>query len=338
MSKKNLWQLYNEHTGYASHKWSLYLIEYERLFRDLRDKPVRLLEIGVHNGGSLDIWSQYFESALALVGCDINPECVNLSYQDPRVNIVIGDINEIETRNKILSYCPELDIIIDDGSHCSGDIINSFIRYFPHVAPGGLFIIEDLHCSYWEQFQGGLFHPYSSISFFKRLIDIINYDHWGVVRSQNHVLSGVLAQYNCVATDVDLSQVHSVEFIDSMCVVRKAIGTKHKLGYHIVKGDFEKISTGDLRLDGIQYEFDPNLSQMNNSYSTLAMPPEELLFLTEKAYSESKQQLAELRDEIDGLRNSKSWRLTAPLRWAVQTARIIKDKIVNRVRINDQDQ
>ncbi|HEX9872458.1 MAG TPA: hypothetical protein VGC99_28455, partial [Candidatus Tectomicrobia bacterium] len=50
--KHTLEQLYAEHSGKVSDKWSSYLTEYGRIFADYRHKPIRLLEIGVQNGGS----------------------------------------------------------------------------------------------------------------------------------------------------------------------------------------------------------------------------------------------------------------------------------------------
>ena len=72
---KSLFELYREHQGKVSDKWSIYLSEYDRLFSIYRDQPIRMLEIGVQNGGSLEIWSKYFPDAHVLVGCDINPDC-----------------------------------------------------------------------------------------------------------------------------------------------------------------------------------------------------------------------------------------------------------------------
>jgi cephalosporin hydroxylase len=137
----------------------LYLTEYDRLFKDYRDKPVRLLEIGIQNGGSLDIWSKYFSNAAVLIGCDINPDCARLSYDDPRIGVVIGDANAPEVRKQVFKHSPQFDIVIDDGSHLSSDIVKSFALYFQHVVEGGIFIAEDLHCSYWIKFEGWLFDP-----------------------------------------------------------------------------------------------------------------------------------------------------------------------------------
>ena len=73
MAKKTLKQLYGEHKGKVSDKWFSYLSEYERIFASYREMPLRLLEIGVQNGGSLEIWSKYFHKAEKLLGCDIRP-------------------------------------------------------------------------------------------------------------------------------------------------------------------------------------------------------------------------------------------------------------------------
>ena len=175
---KTLDQLYREHKGKLSDKWSLYLTEYDRLFTVYRNQPVQLLEIGVQNGGSLEIWDQYFPNARKIIGCDINPSCAALQYRSPRIAVVTGDANLDEFQNEILQYASTFDIIIDDGSHDSSDIVRSFARYFPYLSETGIYVAEDLHCSYWDNFEGGLHQPLSAMSFFKRLTDIVNHEHW----------------------------------------------------------------------------------------------------------------------------------------------------------------
>ena len=48
-------------------------------------------------------------------------------------------------------YCHQagglLDVVIDDGSHFVDDMIGSFRLLFERVAPGGLYVIEDIHCA-----------------------------------------------------------------------------------------------------------------------------------------------------------------------------------------------
>jgi hypothetical protein len=131
MTKQTLEQLYAEHSGKVSDKWSIYLTEYDRIFNEYRDKPVRLLEIGIQNGGSLEIWSKFFPGAQKLVGCDINPDCARLIYDDLRIAVVVGDANTDAVQATVLQHSPVFDVIIDDGSHRSSDIVKSFARYFP---------------------------------------------------------------------------------------------------------------------------------------------------------------------------------------------------------------
>jgi len=44
----------------GSDKGPTYITLYERFFERLRDKPVRLLELGIAAGGSLRYWAGYF--------------------------------------------------------------------------------------------------------------------------------------------------------------------------------------------------------------------------------------------------------------------------------------
>ena len=46
MNDKTLQQIYVEHTGKMTDRWSLYLTEYNRLLDIYRNKPISLLEIG----------------------------------------------------------------------------------------------------------------------------------------------------------------------------------------------------------------------------------------------------------------------------------------------------
>lgn len=317
MCRKTLYQLYAEHTGKVSDKWSLYLTEYDRLFDDYRDKPIRLLEIGIQNGGSLEIWLKYFSTASALIGCDINPDCARLSYDDPRIGVIGGDANAPDVRERVFQRSPQFDIIIDDGSHLSSDIIKSFALYFPRVVEGGIFIVEDLHCSYWEQYQGGLFDPYSSISFFKRLADVISHEHWGIPMMRADILRGIFTKYGCEVDAEALSQVHSVEFINSMCVLRKAPAADNGLGRRVIAGSMELVVPGLRALHGRPYQSDPVFDQSRNSRST---PPDEAIQHTELALTNAQQiatltqVVAERDGQIAALYNSTSWRITRPLR------------------------
>ena len=172
-------KLYREHkVGKVSSKWSSYFPIYEKWFAPYRDQPVKLLEIGVQNGGSLEMWAKYFKNGETFVGCDVNPAVANLIYADPRVKIVVGAASQPQPFQLVNTYgAGGFDLIIDDGSHQSMDTISNFISYFPHVKPGGLFVIEDMHCAYWPEYGGGFFNQRSAASFFKALFDLVNIEH-----------------------------------------------------------------------------------------------------------------------------------------------------------------
>ncbi len=327
MNRKLLIDLYAEHTGKVSHKWFSYLKEYDRLLNGYRDEAVRLLEIGIQNGGSLEIWAKYFANASVLIGCDINPDCASLKFEDSRIAVVIGDCNDTSVSAEVLRRSPQFDIIIDDGSHLSSNIVKSFALYFPHLAQGGVFVAEDLHCSYWMRFEGGLFDPYSSIAFFKRLVDIVNHEHWGVNKRREDLLNGFFKKYGFELGSEVLSQVHSVEFVNSICVIRKRTAAENVLGHHYVAGTLENVVTGHHPLNGQAYTSDYIADQSFNPWAARSEPPEQVIELTEL------QLLAATR-QVQFMSRTLSWRMTSPLRFvADQFKRIYRISILAYVAL-----
>lgn len=309
--KKNLCDLYSLHQGKVSDKWSLYLDEYERIFSPYSDLPISLLEIGIQNGGSLEIWGDYFPKAKSLVGCDINPDCRALIYDDPRISVVVGDANSDGARSEILGKSAGFDLIVDDGSHRSSDIVKTFAYYFPLLADGGLFVAEDLHCSYWREFEGGLYDPYSALSFFKRLSDIVGQEHWGVSKTSSEVLFGFSKHYDVYFDDSSLGHIHSVEFVNSMCVIRKLPPGSNCLGKRVIVGDVAVVDDEVLKVNATFIE---PPSQQGNTWTELVRDPaEEYLSLRSELALENERNKA-IKAELDEIMRSRSWRMTAPLR------------------------
>jgi hypothetical protein len=222
-------QIYRQHKGKLTDKWVSYLREYHRLFSPYRHLPVCLLEIGVQNGGSLEVWGSYFPNAKLILGCDINPACAKLTYAHNQVVVLVGDINTDQTEAEICRYSSTFDLIIDDGSHTSSDIIKSFARYFPRLRQGGLYVVEDLHCSYWQSYEGGINYPFTSMAFLKTLADIINFEHWGFRADRHDLLIPYANHFSALFTDAMLAEIHSVEFINSMCVIHKQAARFNRL-------------------------------------------------------------------------------------------------------------
>ena len=117
-----------------------------------------------------------------------------IHFDEPNIKFIVGDVNDEKIKHQIIQHS-KFDIIIDDGSHQSDDIIKTFCNYFKHLKHEGVYIIEDLHCSYQREYMGGLFFPISSINFFKKLVDIINHEHWGIEKKKEWFLRGFVENY-----------------------------------------------------------------------------------------------------------------------------------------------
>lgn len=232
---QSLRDLYKSHLGKLSDKWSIYLDEYDEKFSKYRNDPVSLLEIGIQNGGSLEIYDAYFQNAKIILGCDIHENCKNLQYDSDRVKVIVGDANSAPAISGIQAYA-QYDIIIDDGSHTSSDIVNSFCNFFPMLNMGGIYIIEDLHCSYWDGFEGGLFHPISSMNFLKKLADVINYEHWGLPIDSKGLLQNFAVHFGANLNNLPLDSIHSIEFVNSLCFIKKLPIDSNVCGPRIISG------------------------------------------------------------------------------------------------------
>jgi hypothetical protein len=246
----SLADLYFRHAGKVSDKWSSYLEVYTDLFGSVRFQPVRMLEIGVQNGGSLELWNEFFPNAEMILGCDIDPRCGKLEYASGKIEVIVGDAATPAVQAQIAMRSAELDIVIDDGSHRSEDIIRNFARYFPTLAPGGIYVIEDLHCSYWKKFGGGLDEPASAMAFLKHLCDAVNFEHWGNQRSVSEPLAKICEKHGAAFADADLRQVGSISFHNSMAIIRKHREANNSIGTRVVKGTDARVQASVIGLNG----------------------------------------------------------------------------------------
>ena len=70
------------------HKWMHYFDIYTKHFEKYRNRPITMMEIGVHGGGSLQMWHDYFHPESRIVGIDINPNCAQ--HAGDRIDVHIG--------------------------------------------------------------------------------------------------------------------------------------------------------------------------------------------------------------------------------------------------------
>ena len=122
---------------------------YESFFKDYKDKNINILEIGVDNGDSLRVWREYFSKA-KICGIDI----IKKDFKIPNVEILCGNQTDPIFLNSVVNKYKNFDIIIDDGSHISKDIIFTFNYLFKFLNNEGLYIVEDLQTSYIRRYGG----------------------------------------------------------------------------------------------------------------------------------------------------------------------------------------
>jgi hypothetical protein len=119
-----------------------YIEYYERWFEPRRHEPVQLLEIGVMTGGSMLLWQHYFSDAM-LAGIDLrNGFNQTLPFQQDILAMWRWGVDSTDP-----AQVPELgkyDFVIDDGAHDAQSQIHTFKNYWPHVADGGTYFIEDI--------------------------------------------------------------------------------------------------------------------------------------------------------------------------------------------------
>jgi hypothetical protein len=171
----NLWQDFQTNDGKLIHKWAHYFPIYERHLSGWRNKTITVLEIGVFKGGSLQMWSRFFGPLATIVGIDLDPSCK--AYEGDGIHVRIGDQSDPSFLKSVIEEFGAPDIVLDDGSHQMDHILKSFEYLYTKLPKNGIYIIEDLHTAYWEEYGGGVNKPESFINISKTFIDGLNADH-----------------------------------------------------------------------------------------------------------------------------------------------------------------
>lgn len=169
MIKNDLEKYFESNNKNLIHKWLHYFAIYDKHFSRFRKKEIIILEFGVSHGGSLQMWRDYFGKKTRIIGVDINPECKN--FEGPGVEIYIGSQEDREFLRGLIKKIGPVDIIIDDGGHTMLQQITTFEETYSAVKDNGVYLIEDLHTSYWGEFGGGLRKQGTFIEHSKDLID-----------------------------------------------------------------------------------------------------------------------------------------------------------------------
>lgn len=204
----SLWSDFLTNDKRVINKWKHYFPIYERHFKDFVYKPITFIEIGCGLGGSLPMWKRYFGPHAQIIGIDIDPECKK--FEEDQIEVYIGQQQDCTFLQSLLDEVGTPDIVLDDGSHIMSHITASFQFLYPRMLKNGIYMVEDLHTAYWEEYEGGLRKPSTFIEVCKNLIDELNADH----------NRGALPPTEFTRTTV------SIHFYDSVTVFERGTHTK----------------------------------------------------------------------------------------------------------------
>lgn len=115
---------------------------YERHLAPFVGRSPHVLEVGIHSGGSLDMWADYFRPGLSLYGVDIQEQC--RAFAGPGREVFVGDQADPTFWERFTVQVPALDVILDDGGHEPHQRIATLEALLPHLRPGGVYMCEDI--------------------------------------------------------------------------------------------------------------------------------------------------------------------------------------------------
>lgn len=199
------------------HKWVHYLPIYEELFD--RARPIKLLEIGVFHGGSLRMWREYLHPDSLIVGIDIDPECEKFGNEASNVHVRIGGQQDTKFLQTVIDEFGLFDVILDDGSHKTSHMIESFRYLFlAGLSKKGTYIAEDVHSSYWKSYRDS---RNSFVDFTRYLIDAMH-AHYRETEMETQFRLSHDDEVQSLKVPMITPLLDSVEIHDSVVVIRKA--------------------------------------------------------------------------------------------------------------------
>ena len=215
-------------------KMAHYLPVYESAFGD-RDRPVRMLEIGVNLGGSLEWWRDYFtHPESVIVGIDYNQSCAQFADPDRNIHVRIGKQQDRDFLIGLVNEFGAFDIVLDDGSHIPSFTLKSFQTLFPRLVDDGVYIVEDLHTCYSKgcaepfpednpEFAGANDGSPQFIHFVAELMDVMHAHHRQIPDGDgvDTLEPGNPIQRQSFQVPLATTIVKSIEMHDSIVVIRR---------------------------------------------------------------------------------------------------------------------
>ena len=267
--------------GNAVDKWVHYFPIYDRHLGRFRDRPVRVLEIGVYRGGGLDLVGHYLGAEAVLVGIDIDPAArAAVRGHHP---VEVGDQEDPDFLRRVSDRHGPFDVVIDDGGHTMRQQIVSVETLFPLLVDGGVYLIEDTHTSFWPEYASS--DGKTLLDWAKERVDDLHAHH--------HSKAATL-------TEPWQTRLDGIHVYDGVVVLDNA---RRDAPFSEVSGSAEFINYG-REPTALNLE----LGAARDAALAKAAEAEERIRIVRDELSLASAALREMR-------RSRSWRITAPLRW-----------------------
>jgi predicted O-methyltransferase YrrM len=172
---------------------------YEELIGDRREQPLTVLEIGVHEGASLRMWRDYLPNA-TVVGIDKNEG--SAAHAGERISVYVGSQGRTSLLERVAAETGPFDLVVDDGSHLFKAQTTSLEHLWPHLRPGGTYVIEDINTSYMESYGMAWREPDTTVESLKGVVDDVH--------------------ASCHRQPTTLDDVESIHFHFALCAIRRS--------------------------------------------------------------------------------------------------------------------
>lgn len=308
-------------------KWIHYLDVYAKVLAPYVGKPVRVLEIGVFHGGGLDQLRYLLGPDAELIGVDIGEESAAVCAG--RFDVMIGDQTDPGFLSRLIDEHGPFDVIIDDGGHSMRQQITAIENLFAAVNPGGVYIVEDTHTSYWEPYQD---YPTSFMEWVKARVDDLNRYHFS--READLPLwttrvTGIHLYDSMVVLDAGRhlppfcevvgtgSFVSADRISESMLLAYRGALAGAEARTELFAADRQLVDEDRSRIMAARDEAQGQANDLRNQLAAVQAQVADLQAQRDAAAAQAAEASAALDEaarQLDEMSASASWRVTEPLR------------------------
>lgn len=200
----------------AISKLAHYFPIYDSVFD--RTKPIRMLEIGSFYRDSVRMWQEYLHPNSHIVGVDSNSRLLRIADSEG-IHVRIPREGNAPFLKEVAAEFGPFDVILDEGSHTSSHMMDSFRCLFANfLSDGGVYVVEDVYCDYRKFYRDSRI---SFIDFVRALIDAMH-AHYQVTTSETDFQVGHPDRIREVSVPAITPALGAIEIYDSLVVVRRA--------------------------------------------------------------------------------------------------------------------